>query len=86
MPELEVIEKSEGKNGGPCRGRTYGPLIKSESQEIAQVVETWAIPATKARLSISTTCSYLFHFSLTSAQSTVIANTYITPEARASFG
>jgi hypothetical protein len=31
----EVVEKEEnselvGKFGGPCRGRTYGPLIKSQ--------------------------------------------------------
>ena len=29
---LEEAENSEvvGKFGGPCRGRTYGPLIKSQ--------------------------------------------------------
>jgi integrase len=27
--EAEVLENSSGKDGGPCRGRTYGPLIKS---------------------------------------------------------
>jgi integrase len=29
-PKSEVVEKSGGKFGGPCRGRTYGPLIKSQ--------------------------------------------------------
>ena len=28
-PELLVLEKIRKENGGPCRGRTYGPLIKS---------------------------------------------------------
>ena len=27
--ESEVVERIEGNDGGPCRGRTYGPLIKS---------------------------------------------------------
>jgi hypothetical protein len=30
--------------GGPRRGRTYGPLIKSERQGVAQVLDDWAIP------------------------------------------
>ena len=25
--------------GGPCRGRTYGPLIKSEAEGVAEVFE-----------------------------------------------
>ena len=25
--------------GGPCRGRTYGPLIKSEAEGVAQVID-----------------------------------------------
>ena len=31
-PAFEPDENSEvvGKFGGPCRGRTYGPLIKSQ--------------------------------------------------------
>ena len=29
-PNSESVERIEGKNGGPCRGRTYGPLIKSQ--------------------------------------------------------
>ena len=28
--ESEVLEKINEENGGPCRGRTYGPLIKSQ--------------------------------------------------------
>jgi len=36
-PISEVIEKSGGKDGGPCRGRTYGPLIKSALQGMAQM-------------------------------------------------
>ena len=27
-PKSEIVEKIEGSDGGPCRGRTYGPLIK----------------------------------------------------------
>ncbi len=30
--------------GGPCRGRTYGPLTKSESSGVAQVVEDLGNP------------------------------------------
>ncbi len=26
----DLVEKIKGENGGPCRGRTYGPLIKSQ--------------------------------------------------------
>jgi hypothetical protein len=35
---LEGEEKSEvvGKFGGPCRGRTYGPLIKSPVEDLPQ--------------------------------------------------
>jgi hypothetical protein len=40
----EIIEKIEGIIGGPCRGRTYGPLIKSDLPGMAQVPEKWAIP------------------------------------------
>ena len=31
--------------GGPCRGRTYGPLIKSEAKGAIQVLDDWAIPS-----------------------------------------
>jgi hypothetical protein len=30
--------------GGPCRGRTYGPLIKSERKGMTQVVEDLGRP------------------------------------------
>ena len=30
--------------GGPCRGRTYGPLIKSEAKGIAQVFDDMGDP------------------------------------------
>ena len=30
--------------GGPCRGRTYGPLIKSEAEGVAQVVDSLGNP------------------------------------------
>ena len=33
-PNLEVIENMTGKDGGPCRGRTYGPLIKEGERAI----------------------------------------------------
>ena len=26
----QMFERSRKENGGPCRGRTYGPLIKSQ--------------------------------------------------------
>jgi len=30
----DLVEKIKGENGGPCRGRTYGPLIKSVKRPI----------------------------------------------------
>ena len=38
------------KNGGPCRGRTYGPLIKSEYPGMAQRPMNWAIPVPVAEI------------------------------------
>lgn len=37
--DLEVVEKL----GGPCGGRTCGPLIMSETKGIVQVLDDWAI-------------------------------------------
>ena len=44
--EVEAEEHSEvvGKFGEPCRGRTYGPLIKSDRQGMSQVVEDLGHP------------------------------------------
>jgi hypothetical protein len=33
------------ENGGPCRGRTYGPLIKSAFLGVAQVLEDLGNPS-----------------------------------------
>jgi integrase len=44
--EAQVIEI----DGGPCRGRTYGPLIKSEYPGMAQRPINWAIPAPVAEI------------------------------------
>ncbi len=43
---VEAEETSEvvGKFGGPCRGRTYGPLIKSDRPGMTQVVEDLGHP------------------------------------------
>ena len=38
--DTEVVEKF----GGPCRGRTYGPLIKSEAEGVAQVFDDMSNP------------------------------------------
>ena len=40
---LWVVCKS-AKSGGPCGGRTYGPLIKSERKGMTQVVEDLGHP------------------------------------------
>ena len=45
--------------GGPCRGRTYGPLIKSEPQGMTQVVECLGHP--RSHLA-DRTSFHLFHF------------------------
>jgi hypothetical protein len=33
-----VVSKPE-KNGGPCRGRTYGPLIKSPAESLPEITQ-----------------------------------------------
>ncbi len=30
VAEVLVVVRKPAENGGPCRGRTYGPLIKSQ--------------------------------------------------------
>ena len=39
-----LVVCNSAKSGGPCRGRTYGPLIKSERQGMTQVVEDLGHP------------------------------------------
>ena len=34
--EVEANTEVVGKFGGPCRGRTYGPLIKSPEEALPQ--------------------------------------------------
>ena len=41
---LWVVSKS-AKSGWPCRGRTYGPLIKSEARGVAQVLDELGNPS-----------------------------------------
>jgi integrase len=41
---MEGNSEVVGKFGGPCRGRTYGPLIKSERKGMTQVVEDLGHP------------------------------------------
>ena len=46
--QLDIIEENGAEGveilGGPCRGRTYGPLIKSDRQGMSQVVEDLGHP------------------------------------------
>jgi hypothetical protein len=65
--------------GGPCRGRTYGPLIKSEAEGVAQfdddIGNTLRGPGTSRQ-------GYLSHFvpvRLTSTPFVSSANTVLTP-------
>ena len=44
VPAVSGVLRLE-KFGGPCRGRTYGPLIKSESNGFAQVLEDLGNPS-----------------------------------------
>ena len=41
--QVDIIEKQDAEVveefGGPCRGRTYDPLIKSEAEGVAQVLD-----------------------------------------------
>ena len=39
-----MVSKS-AESGGPCRGRTYGPLIKSEARGVAQVLDELGNPS-----------------------------------------
>jgi len=34
--ETEEYSEVAGKFGGPCRGRTYGPLIKSPAEDLPE--------------------------------------------------
>ena len=38
--QVDIIEEEDSevlkKFGGPCRGRTYGPLIKSPAEDLPQ--------------------------------------------------
>jgi hypothetical protein len=65
--------------GGPCRGRTYGPLIKSEAGGFAQVIDGLGNPL----LALSDSRrGYLFHLvsvHLTSTHFIASANTVLTP-------
>ena len=65
--------------GGPCRGRTYGPLIKSEAEGVAQVLDGLG----NSLLSLSNSRrAYLSHFvpvHLTSTRFVASANTVLTP-------
>ena len=66
---LEGEESSEvvGKFGGPCRGRTYGPLIKSEEQrDYLNGRKTWVVPLPPRQASqivLGSLCLSLFRFS-----------------------
>jgi hypothetical protein len=46
--QVDIIEKQGAEVveefGGPCRGRTYGPLIKSETEGVAQVLDDMSNP------------------------------------------
>jgi hypothetical protein len=42
--DTESAMEDKELDGGPCRGRTYGPLIKSESWGIAQVIDDVSNP------------------------------------------
>ena len=46
--QVDIIEKESAEViesfGGPCRGRTYGPLIKSEAKGVAQVLDDLGNP------------------------------------------
>jgi hypothetical protein len=39
LPAEEELKRQVVDCGGPCRGRTYGPLIKNEQEGMSQVVE-----------------------------------------------
>ena len=68
--------------GGPCRGRTYDPLIKSEAEGVAQVVDSLGNPL----LALSNSRrAYLSHFvavHLSSTHFVASANTVLTPANR----
>ncbi len=65
--------------GGPCRGRTYGPLIKSEDKGVAQVIEDLGNP-----FSFPNDAGYSIHptlFQFVALRTDLsLSNTVITPE------
>ena len=65
--------------GGPCRGRTYGPLIKSEAEGVAQVIDSLGNPLLALSDSRRGFLSHLVSVHLTSTRFVASANTVLTP-------
>jgi hypothetical protein len=65
--------------GGPCRGRTYGPLIKSEVGGVAQVVDDVGNPLNFTGDSCVLYSALLVAVRFVSPQIVGFLNTYITP-------
>jgi hypothetical protein len=65
--------------GGPCRGRTYDPLIKSEAEGVAQVLDGLGNSLLSLSNSRRAYLSHLVPVHLTSARFVASANTVLTP-------
>jgi hypothetical protein len=67
--------------GGPCRGRTYGPLIKSEAEGVAQVVDGRGNPLVIAMQYAVADYSRFVSVCRSSTRFVALPNTVLTPVA-----
>ena len=65
--------------GGPCRGRTYSPLIKSEAEGVAQVIDDVGNSLVFTTREVLGHSSQLASICLSTAGFVALRNTVITP-------
>ena len=66
--------------GGPCRGRTYGPLIKSEAEGVAHVVDSLGNPLVIAMRYAVDQSSQFVSACRSSTGFVALPNTVLTPD------
>jgi hypothetical protein len=74
--DAEVVKKF----CGPCRGRTYGPLIKSEAEGVAQVLDGLGNPLVIAMQYAVDQYSQFVSTCRSSTGFVALPNTVLTPE------
>ena len=82
--QVDKIEEEDAevvkKYGGPCRGRTYGPLIKSEAEGVAQVLDGLGNPLVIAMQYAVDQYSQFVSTCRSSTGFVALPNTVLTPE------